>query len=129
MAGALECGSRPLSSSSPGFPSHGGLLRFLPHPAGGAHGAARRQPRPPRRRAPRPPLRIRPPATRPRPPPGRSHLQSLRFFRPSPDFLFDLIVHLPLLTFGVVRVVRCAKGGEEQTRYCTDHLELFRCSS
>jgi hypothetical protein len=36
---------------------------------------------------------------------------------------------LPLLTFGVVRVVRCAKGGEEQTRYCTDHLELFRCSS
>lgn len=53
------------------------------------------------------------------------------FFSPPPDYyyFFDLmIVHLPLLTFGVVSVVLRAKGGDEQTRYCTDHLELFRCS-
>lgn len=50
---------RPPAKLWSAVPNHGGLPHFLPRPAGGAYGASRRQPRPPRRRAPRPHLRLR----------------------------------------------------------------------
>ena len=92
--------------------SHGAAVGALrPIPSLDSHGALRPEPRQARPGSPREPCRFLSPYPWFRSPSGIIHPGSL----PSSSILS--VFHLNFLSF---------QGGEEQTRYCTDHIELFR---
>lgn len=97
----------PSSSSSTCF--------FVAVSSGGTHGAPRPQPRQAPPRPPRSPRRRFSPPPRTRPSSGNYH-------PPLPLRIRSLIRNRTRR----FRIRGSSQGGEEKTRYCTDHAELFR---